>query len=160
MLRYVIVDYTFRYLKYQDAAAKGSLDPSKLPPSEDAALQHCLRVFLQVSIWKKLDVFCLDPCDWGWRLSNDTFEPIPNTSDCAPQNLLKFVRCKCKTSCSSNLCSCKKHGLSCVPSCKNCNGSCENVQVSLHLARRNFLYVLFYQKGMDVESDGGEDEEI
>ena len=133
----------FRYLKYQDAAAKGLIDPSKLPPTEDSANLHLLRVFLQITIQKKLDQFCLDPCEWGWKKPNNIFEPIQTLLECAPMNLLKFVRCKCKTGCSSNLCSCKKHGLPCVPSCKNCHGDCFNSQVCRNIICSILLTILF-----------------
>ena len=120
------LNWQFRYLKYQDGVARGLVEPSKLPPSEDAAHQHSLRVYLQTSIWKSLDVFCLDPCEWGWAMVNNVYEPVALSIECAPDQLLKFVRCKCKSGCSSNLCSCRKHGLCCVPSCKHCCGSCDN----------------------------------
>ena len=106
-------------------AAKGVLDPSKLPPTEDAAYHHCLRVYFQVIVWDTLDQFCLDPTEWGWNLTDGIFTPIQTTVDCAPPELLKFVRCKCNTGCASANCSCKRHGLSCVPACKNCRGDCE-----------------------------------
>ena len=123
-----------RYLKYQDSAAKGLIDPSKLPPSEDAAFLHCLRVFLQISICRELDQFTLDPCVWGWKFSNNLFEPVQTTVDCAPLNILEFVCCKCKTGCASNLCSCKKLGLLCVPTCKNCHGACQNSNVCMKIS--------------------------
>lgn len=51
--------------------------------------------------------------------------------DAAPDSLLKFVCCKCKLSskhpCSTNICSCHKHGLKCVTACKDCHGEgCNN----------------------------------
>ena len=58
--------------------------------------------------------------------------PIATDLEAAPKDLLNVVRCKCQTEtnkpCSSNLCSCRKHGLHCVSACKNCNGECcENI---------------------------------
>ena len=42
----------------------------------------------------------------------------------APDDLLKVVRCKCKSTscnqCGTNLCSCRKNGLSCVSACEEC----------------------------------------
>ena len=51
----------------------------------------------------------------------------------APDNILCFIRCNCNISkkrpCSTNTCSCKKHGLVCVSACGNCNGiDCENCE--------------------------------
>ena len=110
-------------------AAKGVIDPSKLPPTDGATYQHCLRVYFQVMVWKTLDQFCLDPVHWGWQKIDDVFIPIKTTVECAPEEILKFVRCACKAGCHSSRCSCKKHGLSCVTACKTCRGDCENSQV-------------------------------
>ena len=49
----------------------------------------------------------------------------------ALDNLLKFVRCKCKLTsknpCSPNICSCRKNGLKCVTACGDCHGEgCSN----------------------------------
>ena len=51
--------------------------------------------------------------------------------EAAPENLLKFVRCKCKLTsrnpCGTNLCSCHKNGLKCVAACGDCRGEgCNN----------------------------------
>ena len=53
----------------------------------------------------------------------------------APPNLLKIVRCSCKTGCKTMTCSCRKHGLKCTDSCKECHEvSCANCQeVHLHV---------------------------
>ena len=122
--------FPFRYLRFQEMAAKGVIDPNKLPPTDEAAYQHCLRAFYQTAVWKSLDPFCLEAGEWGWSHVDGFYSPVMNSVDCAPENLLKFVRCKCKAGCSSSLCSCRKHGLSCVPACKNCHGDCENCTVS------------------------------
>ena len=42
----------------------------------------------------------------------------------APDSILSFINCGCKTGCSTNRCSCKKAGLKCSDLCK-CEG-CEN----------------------------------
>ena len=117
------------YNKYIDLAAQGVVDPSKLPPSESAAYLHGLRTILQVKVWKNLDTQSLDPCDYGWSLEDGIYAPIKNNDPCAPEDLLKVVRCKCKGGCRSANCSCKKHGLTCAAACKNCRGYCENSQV-------------------------------
>ena len=103
-------------------SAHGTIDPSKLP----------LRAYFQCLVWKTLDPFPSDPCLWGWKLEDGLFTPIQSSNECAPADLLKFVRCKCKSGCTSNLCSCKKHGLTCVFACKNCRGDCENCEVCIN----------------------------
>ena len=48
----------------------------------------------------------------------------------AAENVLNFVRCKCKSDrnrCGGNNCSCRKNGLKCVEVCSGCKGNeCEN----------------------------------
>ena len=111
------------------------LKPQRLPPTEHAAKFHVMRTHLQAVRWSTLNSRALDPCDWGWRISdNDELTPIMTdqpVAPVAPEDLLNVIRCKCKSSCTSNLCSCKKNGLHCVTACANCHGdSCLNVDKS------------------------------
>ena len=51
----------------------------------------------------------------------------------APDNILCFIwrnwSISKKRPCSTNTCSCKKHGIVCVSACGNCNGIvCENCE--------------------------------
>ena len=110
-------------------AAKGTGDQSKLPPTENPAYLHCLRAIYQTTVWESLDVFCLDPCDYGWSVIEGAYTPTQSTVPCGPEDLLKLVRCKCRAGCLSGNCSCKKHGLKCAAACQNCRGDCENSQV-------------------------------
>ena len=55
----------FRYAKYQEIAAKGIIDPNKLPPTEDAAFK----------LWYG-NQFCMDPIFWGWQRIHSVFTPI------------------------------------------------------------------------------------
>lgn len=111
--------------------AKGMIDPNKLPPTESAAHEHILRVYFQCLVWKSLKQFPSDPLQMGWKLEEGVYSPVLSKSECAPTDILNFIRCKCKAGCSSNLCSCKKHGLNCVLACTNCRGDCENGEVSV-----------------------------
>ena len=57
--------------------------------------------------------------------------PIMTDSVPAPDNILKFIRCRykvsSKNSCATNVCSCHKNGLKCVPACGDCRGeTCNN----------------------------------
>ena len=54
-----------RYLKFQKQASKGKIDPDRLPPTENAAAQHSLRVYLQVAVWKHLNTSVLEPIGRG-----------------------------------------------------------------------------------------------
>ena len=73
--------------------------------------------------------------DWGWRKNDNSLVPIMTDKDPAPIDLLKFIRCNCKLTtknpCSSNICTCRKHGLSCMTACGNCHGqNCTNIKVT------------------------------
>ena len=83
-------------------------------------------------IWKSLGQCQYDPCSWGWKMKNGVFAPVMTDLDPAPEELLKFVQCKCKvmskSPCSTKLCSCLKHGRTCVTACSGCCGTeCSNV---------------------------------
>ena len=134
-----------RYAKYMGMVSTGNIDPQKLPPTERAAHYHSLRVHLQVIMWKKLtsDHDDLDPKQWGWKLDGKLVSPIMTDINAAPENLLKFVRCKCKLSsknpCGTSMCSCRKHGLKCVTACEDCRGeNCNNAEEILDVEEDNF----------------------
>ena len=62
-----------RYLKFQKQAAKGKIDPDRLPPTENATTQHSLRVHLQVVVWKHLNTSILKPIGRGWESATKSF---------------------------------------------------------------------------------------
>jgi len=81
----------------------------------------------------KLSIDILDPKQWGWKLNGSSLALIMTDLESAPENLLKFMRCKCKLSsknpCESSLCLCCKDGLKCVAACGDCQGeSCSNIE--------------------------------
>ena len=44
-------------------AAKGEMEPKKLPPTDSAAIYHSYRVYSQVLVWDTLDQSCSNcPC--------------------------------------------------------------------------------------------------
>ena len=46
----------------------------------------------------------------------------------APENLLRLIRCNCKTACSALICSYKKHNIEYSPACGDCKGAgCTNL---------------------------------
>ena len=97
-----------------------------LPPTERAAYHHSLRVHLQVCQWKYLNNHIVDPTEWGWCLQGGSLTPIKTDLEAAPEWLMKYIRCNCKTSsrntCLTNYCTCRKNGLKCVAACGDCNG--------------------------------------
>ena len=119
-----------------------------MPPTERAAFFHGLRVHLQIVSWKMLDEGVqLNPEGWGWVIEDAKMTPIKSDKVVAPEMLLKIIRCNCKSTskapCSTNLCSCRKHGLQCLSSCGECHGeTCENVEVIFHFIHFNFRMCL------------------
>ena len=124
-----------RHAKYKEATFKDNIEPESLPPTERAVFFHSLRVHLQVSQWKYLNMECLEPIDCGWKLENDVMSPVKTDLDPAPKSILQSVRCKCKLTsknpCSTPSCSCRKSGLSCVATCGKCQWEqCENSDIT------------------------------
>ena len=55
-----------RYNRFMELAGKGTIVPEKLPPTEDAAYYHGLRVHHQIMTWSLLEENTrFDPLDWG-----------------------------------------------------------------------------------------------
>ena len=96
-------------------SANGMIEPPKLPPSNGASKQHCMRVYFQCLVWKTFHMSQLITVLVAGNLDSDIYTPITTVEECAPSDLLQFIRCGCKAGCTSNMCSCKKHGLRCVP---------------------------------------------
>lgn len=123
---------TIRFHKYQTMIAQSNiLEPQRMPPTVRAAHFHSLRVFLQTIQWMNLDTEVLDPCSWGWQHDRSGLVPLMTDMNVAPESVLKFIRCKCKSQnpnqCGTNLCTCFKHGIQCVEACGGCHGvSCKN----------------------------------
>ena len=124
--------HQIRYELYSKLVAKGKFLPQKLPPTDASATQHALRSYLQYRDWALLESQSLDPSQYGWVKSSQTFEPVCFEGEVAAAALLNFTACNCKTNnpdaaCNSNRCSCKRMGLSCLAACGNCHGlSCQN----------------------------------
>ena len=69
------------------------------------------------------------------QVNNKNFlTPITTTNPIAPENVLKVIRCKCKSKkrqCETNVCTCRKNGIKCMTACGGCHGeSCNNRMVS------------------------------
>ena len=119
-----------RYQLYCKMATESTLrpKPQRLPPTKASAQYHIMRAHLQAVRWSMLNASALEPTEWGWRLTDDGLQPITTSQAAAPAEILNVVRCKCKTACTSSLCSCRKNGIYCVSACGNCHGdSCMNI---------------------------------
>ncbi|KAK6192248.1 hypothetical protein SNE40_003750 [Patella caerulea] len=122
-----------RHMKFnQMMCDKNTIDAARLPPTEHAAKYHTLRVHQQIIVWEKLNETILDPLLWGWKMVDGQFRPVPTDLPPAPDNVLNFIRCKCKSTqnlCGTNHCTCKKNGMKCVAACGGCHGeSCKNAE--------------------------------
>lgn len=117
------------------STATRAVQPERLPPTENSAKFHSLRTHLQVLQWKTLMSCNANPEEWGWKKSDDdTYLPIATDIEPAPEDILNFVRCKCRQACVTLQCSCRKHGLECVSACKHCHGSsCDNAKSAENL---------------------------
>ena len=104
----------------------GNFSDENLPPNKDCLYHHIRRVNYQTLIWKKsfdAVINAPDPAEHGWVINNDEIELKWMSIDAAPEELLQFVNCGCKTGCESNRCGCKRANLHCTELCKceNCN---------------------------------------
>lgn len=118
-----------RFDIFSKRAATGIIKPEKLPPTTGAAMQHSLRAYLQTRDWLMLQSPSKDVLEYGWKLTERGYAPVPSTDPIAPDYLLKFASCNCAGNCSSFRCSCKKQGVKCISACGICHGiSCLNIQ--------------------------------
>ena len=121
-----------RHKTYIKQCFSGKIKPERLPPTKEAAAQHCLRAFQQCREWVILDTdLVAGPFGWEWDISRKMFIPVYSQSPMAPSELETFVSCGCEGSCSKNSCSCFKNSVRCIASvCRNCTpeGKCENFE--------------------------------
>lgn len=113
-----------RYRHYITSAYKTTANIASLPPTEAAARQHSLRVFFQVQKWLGHEKI---PEEWGWKPSKNGLMPVTTLQPPAPEAILNYISCKCKTGCRGS-CGCRKAGLYCSQICLNCEGTCENLE--------------------------------
>ena len=96
-----------------------SLDGSRALKFKGKTKFHSHRVYLQIQQWIAGDCY-IDPTIWGWKITNNRMNPIMTDKDPAPENLLKIVRCTCRTDCRSLRCSC-------TTACTDCTETCNNI---------------------------------
>ena len=91
---------------------------------------HIKRVNYQAYIWKPSTVLILDPpppLDAGLTSDEDGhLVPVKTTRASAPEALLDFTKCSCKTECQTKRCSCKKGDIFCTDICLCDNEICHN----------------------------------
>ena len=108
--------------------AKKTLDSTKLPPTDDAAILHKKRANYQCYIWKSATTPVLQmpsPVGNGWTTSDDgNLLPKLMSQDPAPETIHELVICGCTKGCKTR-CSCRQENLPCTPACK-CADNCTN----------------------------------
>ena len=148
---------TLRHAKFMESITTtlSPLEPANLPPTEGAGYYHSLRVHLQVCQWKHLDLHCVKADEWGWCFQGETLLPTKTDLGPAPESLLKYVRCNCKTTskntCGTLACTCRKSGLKCVASCGDCRGQyCKNNYEVAEVSREDDDNVDFDRNIFDI----------
>ena len=96
-------------------------ESNKLPPTIGALEEHIKRVRLQSRIWYQVTVMHQQPFEmlqFGYYKDTDS-QLLPVTTQVLPasQAIIEFVRCQCKTNCSTLKCSCQCNNLPCKELC-------------------------------------------
>ena len=108
-----------------------NLEGESLPPTRSALFQHCLRANGVCKRDKSYTEKCPllpDYTDCGFKITSDKkYMPVMTTKLPAPEAVLNYVKCGCKTGCKNKRCSCVEAGLNCTPLCTKCyDDDCEN----------------------------------
>ena len=120
-------DESLDSLQYTRFCQKVATGTSFLSTSA-AAAYHSQRAYFQIQQWKGIT---LKPENWGWKLTAGKLPPVRADLPPAHASLLEVVGCNCRTDCSTQKCTCRKHGLDCSPACGECKGhSCTNSAAS------------------------------
>ena len=110
-------------------------NPERLPPTQDALIQHLKRSQHQLMIWINASVAKPNlplPEESGWTLSGDSLIPVLMTSEAVPSACVELVTCGCKTrKCNTGRCTCNKNKIGCTLGCM-CNNDCSNPYQSEH----------------------------
>lgn len=97
----------------------------KLPPTRSSFVPAVKRVNYQMLIWNQDDKAVPNipsPVGHGWSIENGQITPTYCDLPCAPDFILKLVRCACVKSRCSSTCKCSAYKLPCTEMCE-CGGS-------------------------------------
>ena len=118
------------FYRYEMFATR-STQSSHLPPCQDALRKHIARANYQAGIWRR----SLEPQpvipephghNQGWVLdSNEDLLVDWLSLPSAPECVLEFVSCGCRTGCMLGRCSCHRQSLPCTDVC-SCSDVCTN----------------------------------
>lgn len=102
----------------------------KLPPTQDALVQHTHRAHYQTMVWRSALLPKPDlpaPTDHGWVEDGDCLKPVLTTLTAVPEACVELVTCRCKKKCGSASCSCRKKKLPCTHACACNRDDCQNI---------------------------------
>ena len=106
----------------------GKYEEELLPPNQDSLNQHARRANYQCYIWRHAHRPMLHVPSFynhGWKREGEGSVAVDwMTIPAAPESVLEFVNCKCKSGCENKRCSCIKASLKCSDLCQ-CVG-CQN----------------------------------
>jgi len=101
----------------------------RLPPTSAAFKETVLRAACTAITWGRSNLSVRvvpDPVNYGWKLVEGKFIPIPYVGRIAPDSILDLVKCGCaEGTCSTERCKCNKAGLACTDMCR-CSDNCNN----------------------------------
>ena len=106
----------------------------KIPPTQDALLQHIKRALLKAGyIWKQA-LKCkpiLPPfTEWGWkRDTSGLLTPLWSLLSDIRHTGSLLLPCNCRVSCTGN-CKCARAGLNCTSLCR-CDGACAATEIQV-----------------------------
>ena len=90
------------------------------------------RANYQAFIWNNATVAMMNlptPVGNGWsRDDDDIICPTRMINPPAPEGFVELTVCRCKPTCSTNRCSCRKNGLLCSGACYCESSACENTE--------------------------------
>jgi hypothetical protein len=127
---------------------KRNLEAENLPPTRAILVPHIMRTNY-TSMRDKAYITqhpLLPPLEEsGWMKqdgdSDSTYKPITCTALPAPESVLHFVKCGCKTGCQGkSSCSCAKNRLKCTALCK-CEGCSNSVVESYRVVEEEDLNI-------------------
>ena len=102
-----------------------------LPPTRSSLMPAIQRANFQSFIWRQADLSkptVLSPIGHGWFLECEQLTSLIRDKACAPDAVLKLIKCACEKSRCLSHCKCTGNGLPCTEMC-NCSGDttlCDN----------------------------------
>ena len=104
----------------EELFCKRNRSVDRLPPTQDALLQHTRRSLYQAGIWTTStqgQQVVPSPEEFSWTKSSSTWIPVWITIPEVSKGCRELIKCHCKGDCSN--CTCAKANIACSPLC-NC----------------------------------------